>query len=151
MNDEFEVVVKMNGADRTEAIKNLLQVLELGEPNTNWLNQIQLHYKGNRLYFNNWMLDIKRRALFNATETAYVGLTAGEFNMMEVFCRNPQKVLSREEIYMRMHKNTFFCTDRVIDVQIGRVRRKLNDNYGELIHTVRGSGYMLKADVTERM
>ena len=80
-----------------------------------------------------------------------VPLTAGEFNLLAAFLQSPQQVLTREQLLAasRMHDEEVF--DRSIDVQILRLRRKLEHNPSEprLIVTERGAGYMFAAPVNE--
>ena len=78
-----------------------------------------------------------------------VPLTAGEFNLLITFVQAPQHVLSREQLLTasRVHDEEVF--DRSIDVQILRLRRKLEANPSEptLIKTERGVGYILDTAV----
>jgi two-component system, OmpR family, response regulator len=81
-----------------------------------------------------------------------VPLTTGEFNLLTVFLRSPHHVLSREQLLAasRVHDAEVF--DRSIDVQILRLRRKLEANHSEpcLIKTERGVGYAFAATVEVR-
>ena len=76
-------------------------------------------------------------------------LTAGEFNLLAAFVQSPQRVLSREQLLTatRVHDEEVF--DRSIDIQILRLRRKLEDDPSNprLIRTERGVGYRLAAPV----
>ena len=78
-------------------------------------------------------------------------LTAGELNLLAAFLQSPQQVLTREQLLAasRMHDEEVF--DRSIDVQILRLRRKLEHDPSEpkLIITERGAGYMFAAPVNE--
>jgi two-component system, OmpR family, response regulator len=78
-----------------------------------------------------------------------VPLTAGEFNLLTAFLQSPHHVLSREQLLAacRVHDEEVF--DRSIDVQILRLRRKLEANPSEpqLIRTERGAGYIFAAAV----
>ena len=71
-------------------------------------------------------------------------LTKGEFALLVAFLQAPQRVLSREHLLRasRVHDNDVF--DRSIDVQILRLRRKIEPNSAapELIKTERGVGYV---------
>lgn len=62
---------------------------------------------------------------------------------------HPQRVLSREFLIDRTRGGTADTIDRVIDVQVGRLRRKLGDDPREpmLIRTVRGDGYLFSPPV----
>ncbi|WP_287175083.1 winged helix-turn-helix domain-containing protein, partial [Mesorhizobium sp.] len=76
-------------------------------------------------------------------------LTAGEFNLLAAFLQSPQQILSREQLLAasRIHDEEVF--DRSIDVQILRLRRKLEVSPSEpkLIVTERGAGYVFAAPV----
>lgn len=73
-------------------------------------------------------------------------LTTTEYHLLELFMRHPQQVLSRRFIGEQLWGTDFTAESNVIDVYIRRLRRKLEAS-GErpLIHTVRGSGYVLRA------
>lgn len=79
-----------------------------------------------------------------------VPLSALEFKLLELFLRNPQRVLTRETILFRMD-NRSDNYDRSIDVQISRLRAKLRDSgrNAQLIRTMRGDGYMLAVPVVK--
>ncbi len=98
--------------------------------------------------FAGWELAMKTRFL-TAPDGAATRLTAGEFNLLAAFVRNPQHVLSREQLLAasRVHDEEVF--DRSIDVQILRLRRKLeaDPTQPELIRTERGVGYVFSVAV----
>lgn len=101
-----------------------------------------------RYRFAGWQLDLRTRSLTSpAGET--LALTNGECNLLIAFLRSPQQVLSREQLLAasRVHDEEVF--DRSIDVQILRLRRKLEVNPSEpaLITTQRGAGYVFTASV----
>jgi DNA-binding response OmpR family regulator len=74
-----------------------------------------------------------------------VTLTAGEFDLLVTFCRHPGRVLSRDFLLDATRGREAGPFDRTIDVQVGRIRRKIEpdpDNPA-LIKSVRGAGYLL--------
>jgi two-component system, OmpR family, response regulator len=101
-----------------------------------------------RYRFAGWELNVRTRTLTSPTGDA-VALTAGEFNLLAAFLRSPQQVLSREQLLAasRVHDEEVF--DRSVDIQILRLRRKLETNPSEpqLIRTERGAGYIFAAAV----
>ena len=101
-----------------------------------------------RYQFAGWELNLRTRRLTSPTGTS-VGLTLGEFSLLIAFVRSPQQVLSREQLLAatRLHDEEVY--DRSIDVQILRLRRKLeiDPSAPELIKTERGAGYMFAAPV----
>jgi two-component system response regulator MprA len=72
-------------------------------------------------------------------------LTRTEFLLLELFLRNPRRVLTREVIFERVWGYDFGPTSNSLEVYVGYLRRKLESG-GEprVIHTVRGVGYVLK-------
>jgi DNA-binding response OmpR family regulator len=101
-----------------------------------------------RYLFAGWELAMRARRLTSPSGEA-VPLTAGEFNLLAALLRSPHQVLSREQLLAasRVHDEEVF--DRSIDVQILRLRRKLEPNPSEpsLIKTERGVGYIFAAPV----
>jgi two-component system, OmpR family, response regulator len=94
------------------------------------------------LAFEGWRLDMSRRQLF-APDGAPRSLTSGEFNILAIFCQNPRKVLSRDDLLDLLHGRAAAVFDRSIDVQISRLRRKIETNLKDpsFIKTVRYGGY----------
>ena len=72
-------------------------------------------------------------------------LTLSEFKTLELFVKRPGVVFSRYQIVDAVHGSDYPVTDRSVDVQIVGLRRKLGQ-LGELIETVRGVGYRMKAE-----
>jgi two-component system, OmpR family, response regulator len=98
--------------------------------------------------FVGWELNLRTQRL-TSPKAAAVVLTMGEFSLLVAFLRAPQRVLSRERLLnaSRLHGQGSF--DRSIDVQILRLRRKLETDPSTpaLIKTVRGLGYTFTAPV----
>jgi two-component system, OmpR family, response regulator len=101
------------------------------------------------LTFEGWRLDMARRQLF-APDGAPRSLTSGEFNILSIFCQNPRKVLSRDDLLDLLHGRAAAVFDRSIDVQISRLRRKIEINLKDpsFIKTVRYGGYFFTPQVT---
>jgi len=71
-----------------------------------------------------------------------IDLTTTEFDVLLALARHHGRVLSREQILDLVWGDDFYGTDRVVDVYVGQVRRKLEAATGaQLIQTVRGVGY----------
>jgi len=104
-----------------------------------------------RYRFADWELQMRTRRLISP-DGERVPLTAGEFNLLAAFLQSPRQILSREQLLAasRVHEEEVF--DRSIDVQILRLRRKLeaDPSAPKLIVTERGAGYRFAADVESR-
>ena len=74
-----------------------------------------------------------------------VTLTLSEFKTLDLFMRRPGVVFSRYQIVDAVHGEDYPVTDRSVDVQIVGLRRKLGA-YSDLIETVRGVGYRMRAE-----
>jgi heavy metal response regulator len=87
---------------------------------------------------------LARRVFRGSTE---IQLTPKEFSLLEYLLRNKGRVLSRTQIIENVWGYTFDPSTNVIDVHIKSIREKVDENFPKrLIHTVRGVGYVLKAD-----
>jgi two-component system response regulator MprA len=74
-----------------------------------------------------------------------IELTRTEFNLLELFLRNPRQVLTRSVIFERVWGYDFGFASNSLDVYIGYLRRKTEiGNRPRLIQTVRGVGYALR-------
>lgn len=99
--------------------------------------------------FAGWRLDLVRHEL-RSPQGVVVNLTSGEFSLLRAFVERPQRVLTRDQLLEMARGPESDAFDRAIDVQISRLRRKLeNGGEGEeLIRTVRNEGYLFNAKVT---
>ncbi len=104
---------------------------------------------GRVIVFAGWKLDTLRRELRNPDDVI-IDLSVGEYDLLLTFLEAPQRVLDRDYLIEVTRKKTPAGFDRSIDVQVSRLRRKIdaNENGESLIKTVRGAGYMLAAEVT---
>jgi DNA-binding response OmpR family regulator len=74
-----------------------------------------------------------------------IDLTTREYAILELFLRNANRVLSRDEIAQHIWAFDFSAMSNVIDVYVGNLRRKLGDDAEpRLLRTVRGAGYLLR-------
>jgi two-component system, OmpR family, response regulator len=98
--------------------------------------------------FAGYVLDLGARVLRDAAGRD-VPLTTGELELLRVFTASPQRVLSRDHLMSALHGRESGPFDRAIDVQIGRLRRKIESDADkpELIKSVRGAGYVLAVPV----
>jgi two-component system OmpR family response regulator len=98
--------------------------------------------------FDGWRLDIVRRVLRNPDDVL-VDLTAGEFDLLLAFVEHPQQVLTRNHLLDLTRGRASAPFDRSIDVQISRLRRKIEADPQQpaLIKTVRSGGYIFASPV----
>ena len=101
------------------------------------------------LHFAGWKMEIGRRQLFSP-EGLLVDLSSGEFDLLMALAEHTQHVLSREQLLDLTHGRPEAPYERSIDMQISRLRRKIEKrpDKPELIKTVRGGGYVLSCEVS---
>ena len=99
--------------------------------------------------FAGWELDVAARRLLDP-ERREVALTSGEFDLLSTFVDHAGRVLSRDFLLEQTRGREAAPFDRTIDVQVGRLRKKLENDSDDpqIIKSVRGAGYILVAPVT---
>jgi two-component system OmpR family response regulator len=100
------------------------------------------------LIFADWRLDVARRELRSADNTLMF-LSGAEFDLLLAFAEHPQRVLTRDQLLDLARGVAHAAYDRSIDVQVSRLRRKLevDAKSPSLIRTVRNGGYMFTPTV----
>ena len=103
--------------------------------------------KSGRYAFDRFELDPATRSLYQGE--VEIDLTAGEYDLLLAFVSHPQRILNRDQLLDMAKGRSAIPFDRSIDVQVGRLRKKIEPDYRDptLIKTVRCGGYMLTADV----
>ncbi len=101
-----------------------------------------------RMRFAGWSLDLGRRRL-EAPDGLIVDLTTGEYELLIAFVERPQRVLTRNQLLDLARGRDAAPFDRSIDVQVSRIRKKIeaDPKAPEMIVTVRGDGYMFTPEV----
>src|SRR5580658_458397 len=101
-----------------------------------------------RIRFAGWTLDLASRELLSPGGED-VKLTTGEFELLAAFVNHANQVLSRDRLLDLSRHREAGPFDRTIDVQVGRLRRKLEDDPKNptMIKTVRGGGYIFTPPV----
>jgi two-component system, OmpR family, response regulator len=101
------------------------------------------------LVFLSWRLDIGARRLTHP-HGHEVPLTSGEFDLLCAFARHPGRVLSRDFLLEQTRGREAGPFDRTVDVQVGRLRKKLDDDAEtpQIIKSVRGAGYVFVPTVS---
>jgi two-component system OmpR family response regulator len=99
--------------------------------------------------FEGWRLDSAKRELV-ASDGVVVLLSSAEFELLTAFVTWPQMVLSREKLLDATKGRSAIISDRSIDIQVSRLRRKLGDDprNPRIIKTVWGDGYIFTPDVS---
>ena len=96
-----------------------------------------------RLQIGDLTLDPLTRRVTRASQP--ITLTSKEFALLECFMRHPDQVLSRTVLSENVWDETFDSFTNVIDVYVNYLRNKIDRNFPtKLIHTVRGSGYVMR-------
>jgi two-component system OmpR family response regulator len=131
-----------NARELLARIKAVLRRVDGGAPGTGGETRPLLR-------FGRWQLDITRREL-RSDDNMLVFLSSGEFDLLLAFAEHPQRVLTRDMLMDLLRGVNYASFDRSIDVQVSRLRRKLeaDPKNPDLIRTVRNSGYILMASVS---
>ncbi len=100
--------------------------------------------------FAGWRLDLVRHEL-RSPQGVVVNLSSGEFSLLRAFVERPQRILTRDQLLEFARGPSSEAFDRAIDVQISRLRRKLEGGGDgvELIRTIRNEGYLFAPKVTK--
>jgi len=98
------------------------------------------------LKFQRLRIDPEARLVWKDDEP--VDLTAIEFDLLYTLAEHRGRVLSREQLLERVWGHDFYGEERVVDVHLGHIRKKIEDNPAqpEFIITVRGVGYRFAGD-----
>ncbi len=102
-------------------------------------------------HFADWVMDPVKRSL-TFKDGMEVVLSSGEYDLLIAFLERPQQVMSRDLLLDITKNREAGPYDRSIDIQISRLRHKIEDNpkKPELIKTVRGGGYVLTSGVSRK-
>lgn len=98
-------------------------------------------------YFQGWKIDLDANELLDA-QGRQVELTDGEFAMLRVLVTRHRRVLKRDELLRAARGTRSEAFARAVDIQISRLRQKLNAPGDSLIRTVRNEGYLFVAKVS---
>jgi two-component system, OmpR family, response regulator len=105
-----------------------------------------------QLRFAGWTLDLAAGHLVDPAGLVIM-LSSAELRLLKVFLDHPNRVLSRNQLLDFTHGRDSDAFDRSIDIQISRLRQKLDEDAREpqIIKTVRNGGYMLAVAVSSGM
>ena len=103
---------------------------------------------GEIVRFEDFELETATRTLRKKGEV--ILLTAGEYELLVAFVEHPRRVLNRDQLLDMARGRAAIPFDRAIDVQVGRLRKKIepDNKIPLLIKTVRGGGYMFTPEVS---
>ncbi|TBU89009.1 response regulator [Phytopseudomonas dryadis] len=104
---------------------------------------------GEVLWFDDWRLDMVSHRLFNVDGEEVI-LSGADFALLKLFLDHPQQILDRDTIGNATRGREVMPLERIVDMAVSRLRQRLRDTDKppRLIRTVRGSGYLLAAQVT---
>ena len=95
-----------------------------------------------RMQVSELVLDSRSRRVFLGEEPLDMGPT--EFNLLQFFMSHPERAYSRSQLLDQVWGANVYVEERTVDVHIRRLRKALTSprgDYGNLIQTVRGTGY----------
>lgn len=100
------------------------------------------------LAFEGWRIDPVTRRLHDPAGVR-VSMTTAEFDLLLAFCRNPGRVLSREQLLSLTHAGLAGPVERSVDVHVSRIRQKIEPDPRDpaIIKTVRLGGYLFTPGV----
>ncbi|MFH8629399.1 response regulator transcription factor [Streptomyces lydicus] len=99
---------------------------------------------GDRLVVGDLVMDEDAREVLRGGEP--VELSRTEFELLRFLMRNPRRVLSKAQILDRVWSYDFGGRSHVVELYISYLRKKIDAGRAPMIHTVRGVGYVLKAE-----
>jgi two-component system OmpR family response regulator len=101
-----------------------------------------------RFSMGSFLIDVEGRTVTD-TDGIEIELTGAEFDLLACFVTRPKRVLSRDQLMDWTRGRQADALDRTIDVQISRLRKKLDCGGEPVIKTIRNAGYMLVLPVCE--
>lgn len=100
------------------------------------------------LRFDGWRIDPIRRQLHDPDNNR-VSMTTAEFDLLLAFCRNPGRIIAREDLLSLTHAGLAGPVERSVDVHVSRIRQKIEVDPKDpvLLRTVRLGGYLFTPEV----
>jgi len=130
-------------------VRSVLRRTERVDDKQNDASQVNRDDQSNQVKFGACTLDLNERRLYNALNEE-LPLTAMEFDLLNFFAENPNRVLTRDRLLELSHYRGRDPFDRSIDIRITRLRRKIekDPSHPQVIKTVRGVGYLFSTHST---
>ena len=124
-------------------VRSVLRRTERVDDKGQDVSQVKGDDQSNRVKFGECTLDLNERRLYNVLNEE-LPLTAMEFDLLNFFAENPNRVLTRDRLLELSHYRGRDPFDRSIDIRITRLRRKIEKDpaHPQVIKTVRGVGYL---------
>jgi DNA-binding response OmpR family regulator len=98
-----------------------------------------------KLKYHDLVMDLLKKEVYRGNKK--IDLTAKEYELLKYLMENAEKIVTRNMILANVFDIDFDIESNVVDVQIHRLRDKIDKGFDKkLIHTVRGFGYVLKAN-----
>jgi two-component system, OmpR family, response regulator len=107
-------------------------------------DRVEADAKATRIVVGDLEIDLLSRTVARAGRA--VPLVAREFHLLEYLARHAGEVVTRTMMLEHVWNCRFDPGSNVVDVHIGRLRRKLEEGEAPILHTVRGAGYRLAAE-----
>lgn len=144
MGADDYIAKPFNPRELLARMKAILRRTSEGEP----ASTEDARKESSRVMFSGWYLDLATRTLLSPEEME-VSLSAGEFDLLNALIEHPQRVLSRDQLLDFTKNRPAGPFDRSIDVQISRLRHKIEPDPKNptLIKTVRGGGYLFTPEI----
>ncbi len=100
--------------------------------------------------FNGWTLDVNSRMLISPGEQSFK-LPRSEFRALQLFLRNPGRIMNRAQLLKEMTGRELRPNDRTVDVTIRRIRKHFESEPGsaEIITTIHGEGYRFSGELDQ--
>lgn len=128
---DYYIEKPFNNLELILKIKNLYKRVE----STEIVKKINLN-------FYDYSLDVMKREL--KKEKKIIDLSSKEFSLLEYFVRNRNVILTRTDIKKAVWRENNKKNTNIVEVYINKLRKKINDESGKILQSVRGRGYILK-------
>ncbi len=100
-----------------------------------------------KLYYKDIVLNYNTREAIRTTSNFKIPLTPKEFLLLEYFLKNPERVISRNELAEKVWNINFDTGTNIVEVYVNFLRKKIDiPNHSKLIHTVFKTGYILRVE-----
>jgi len=100
----------------------------------------------NKVTFEGLTIDLKgRRAFIDGID---MRLTRTEIALLTALAENPDRILTHDELLSRVWGEEYRGSNHYLHVYLGRIRKKMGENYGPMLETISGLGYVLHSSLS---